>query len=152
MYVDGIGAIEMFAPENDGIDHINVYSQARTELGRFLSNFAHCPQNTPDGVFQSLEGYWYWLKTYDDRLRNLYGLDAKNLGRKLPIVNRFDVPRFKKALKIKLLNNKDFLINSPLWCDLELPLTHYYVYNGQRKDAGGQWVIEYLEQLRFDIG
>lgn len=152
MYVDGIEVINLYNPENDGIDHINVYSQANTELGRFLSNFAHYPQNTPDGEFESLEGYWYWLKTYDDRLRHLHGVDAKRLGRSLPAVSQVDKSKFKKALKIKVFDNKEFLLNSSLWNNIEIPLTHYYVYNGNRKEAGGQWIIEYLEQLRFDIG
>lgn len=32
-----------FKPEMDGIDHINVYSKGKTELGKLLSNFARTP-------------------------------------------------------------------------------------------------------------
>jgi hypothetical protein len=139
-------------PNEDGITHINVYSQAKTELGRFLSNFAHSPVNTPDGHFESLEGYWYWLKTYDDYLRELYGYKAKEYGKKLPVVNQtINKSKFKKALYQKVKNNSEWLKQNPLWNDLSLPLKHYYVYGGKPKEAGGQWVLDILEQLRFDM-
>lgn len=139
-------------PNEDGITHINVYSKAKTELGRFLSNFAHSPVNTPDGHFESLEGYWYWLKTYDDYLRELYGYKAKEYGKKLPVANQtVNKSKFKKALYQKVKNNSEWLKENPLWNDLSLPLKHYYVYGGEPKEAGGQWVLDILEQLRFDM-
>ena len=49
-------------PMNDGVDHINVYSKGATELGRFLTNMNNIPVNTKHGRFQSVEGYWHWLK------------------------------------------------------------------------------------------
>ncbi len=139
-------------PNEDGITHINVYSKAKTELGRFLSNFAHSPVNTPDGHFESLEGYWYWLKTYDDYLRELYGYKAKEYGKKLPVANQtVNKSKFKKALYQKVKNNSEWLKENPLWNDLSLPLKHYYVYGGEPKEAGGQCVLDILEQLRFDM-
>ena len=48
-----------FLPAEDGITHVNVYSRGLTTLGRWLSNFAHCPIETEDGPFASIEGYWY---------------------------------------------------------------------------------------------
>lgn len=48
-------------PNKDGIDHINVYSGSRTELGKMLSNFYHFEIETKDGKFQSVEAYWFWL-------------------------------------------------------------------------------------------
>lgn len=141
-----------YDPEDDGVTHINVYSKAKTDLGKFLSNFAHTPVNTPDGPFESLEGYWYWLKTYDDTLRELYGFKAKEYGRKLPVANvTIDKNKFKKALVQKVEDNKEWLKNDYHWNRLELPLTHYYVYSGTAKQAGSEWVIEILEQLRFDM-
>lgn len=46
----------------DGVTHVNVYSNGKTELGRKLSNFAIV--NLPiDGiVFKTLEHYYQWLK------------------------------------------------------------------------------------------
>ena len=142
----------MYRPENDGITHINVYSRAKTDLGKFLSNFAHTPVETPDGKFQSLEGYWYWLKTYDDNLRYLYGVESKMYGEALPIANsKIDKKKFKKALLKKLYDHKEWLNEQPLWSDLTLPLTHYYVYNGMPSPAGGEWILDIIEQTRFDM-
>lgn len=139
----------VFDPERDGIDHINVYSRAQTRLGRFLSNFEHSPIKTPDGVFSSLEGYWYWLRTGDERLRTLVGYDAKKLGKKLPRAFKFDVAKFKHALKLKVIHYKEYLDMEPLWSQLEIPLVHYYVYEGKPKFTDHSWVVEYLEDLRF---
>lgn len=50
-----------YDPLKDGIDHINIYSKAKTALGLFLSNFAQCDLETEDGEFSSIEAYWYWL-------------------------------------------------------------------------------------------
>jgi len=49
-------------PKEDRISHINVYSKSTTELGRKLTNFARMTTPTAnDGVFASVEAYWYWL-------------------------------------------------------------------------------------------
>ena len=67
----------------DGIDHINIYSRGHTELGQYLSNFAYTPIQTEDGRFYSIEGYWYWLNTHNDKLRLLYGFKARSFGKEL---------------------------------------------------------------------
>ena len=69
--------------EEDGITHVNIYSQGKTKLGKWLSNFSHTPIDTEDGHFESIEGYWYWLVTDNinkDILRGLYGYEAKKPG------------------------------------------------------------------------
>ena len=44
----------------DGMTHINVYSKGKTEIGRWLSNFAYSPIDLGnEGYFSSIEGYWY---------------------------------------------------------------------------------------------
>ena len=58
----------MINPKQDGISHVNIYSQGKTELGRMLSNFYHYQVITKDGNFTSVEGYWYWLgRLYRER-------------------------------------------------------------------------------------
>lgn len=118
----------MYGPETDGVDHINIYSKGKTEIGRKLSNFALFPFTCEDGKFNSIEGYWYWLSCKDDRLRQLHGFAAKKLGRELRAPDYVKDESFKqsiiKATQIKLDAIKNELIN------LNLPLRHYYVvYN-----------------------
>lgn len=140
----------MILVEEDGVTHLNVYSKARTKLGRFLSNFAHAPVDLEDGRFESLEGYWYWLNTEQDNLRNLYGYEAKRLGKMYgrreyaPRRDEFQA-RFKAALTAKLTQYPG------AWKELKeckLPLTHYYVFGGTVKEAGHLWVIEHIDSLR----
>lgn len=147
-------------PLEDGITHINVYSKGKTELGRWLTNFAHSPIDTVDGHFESIEGYWYWLgTTHSDRenLRFLYGFKAKELGKKLKSIEQQNNDDFKpkilNAIKIKLYNNPRMM---DLLFQNSLPLVHYYVYGENSENpkivepSEGKWILEYLMTF-FDI-
>lgn len=141
----------MNQPFMDGITHINVYSQGRTALGRFLSNWAHAEIVTVDGTFQSVEGYWYWLGKRDDKLRNMHGYEAKKFGKSLREVTALDPTEFKTRIK-KAINYKvtrsAFLKE---FASSTLPFDHYYVFNGIPKNAGYQWIVEHLETIRVKL-
>ena len=136
----------------DGIDHINIYSRGHTELGRYLSNFAYTPIKTEDGRFNSIEGYWYWLNTHNDKLRLLYGFKAKSFGKELDKTIIIDEERFQNKIRnacwIKIHSNEYYL---NMFVHSSLPFTHYYVFNGFIKDAGGKWMMEMWENYRFYI-
>lgn len=53
---------EIYLPKDDGIDHINVYSRGKTELGRILSNFSKTEIRKTYGTFSSVEGLYHYLK------------------------------------------------------------------------------------------
>ncbi len=137
----------------DGITHINVYSKGQTELGRFLSNFAHTPIETVDGHFESIEGYWYWLGTDNpekDKLRTLFGSEAKFVGRELRGLDWQESADFKdkilNAIKIKI-NQYPRLQNKLK--ENKLPLTHYYASKGKIinvPQAG--WILEGIEKIK----
>jgi predicted NAD-dependent protein-ADP-ribosyltransferase YbiA (DUF1768 family) len=139
-------------PDREGIDHINAYSQSRTELGRLLSNFAEVPIVTEDGQFSSIEGYWYWLNCSHparDGLRNLSGHAAKAFGRKLrtPDYPRGDFNEFRR--KIKAAADAK-IAASPrlreLLCENTLPIVHYYVYGDTtRAPDDGDWLWGHYE-------
>ena len=154
----------MAIPEGqDGVDHINIYSQGETELGRLLSNFAHTPFVHPDlGAFESVEGLWYWLGASEEgsgktKLRCVYGFTAKRMGRELPrSKERLSEEVFREtifaAFEAKLAANpriRSLLINSTL------PLAHYYVYgkkgNTIKRDAGYEWQVEWWEKKRSQL-
>jgi hypothetical protein len=141
-------------PELDGIDHINIYSQSKTELGRFLSNFAYSPFDHPeDGNFVSVEGYWYWLGCKNDQLRTLYGAMAKKIGREYDAPDYIEDSEFKRKIKIAILikiKNSNFL---NMFKESTLPFLHYYNYKGKIVvPKEGVWVIEYIENLRKFLG
>jgi hypothetical protein len=142
----------MFDPSKDGINHINVYSQGKTFLGTFLSNWYKYPVRLDNiGTFDSIEGLWYWLSTRDNRLKTMSGFAAKQLGRSLPKVVTLPDDEFKctikQAIKIKVAGGPQYTN----FVDSTLPFAHYYMFNGKQVDAGHKWIIEYLEQLRTEL-
>lgn len=144
-------------PSYDGVEHINVYSQGRTGLGQWLSHFTRVPQGiqTEDGLFQSVEGYWYWLGTEPspqrERLRALWGFAAKQLGRELRAAEWGSDPDFKR--KINAANESKLLANSQMQRLLlanRLPLVHYYSMQGRViVPDNGKWCWRHIEQLAY---
>ncbi|MFW6002245.1 MAG: hypothetical protein ACOCQD_02810 [archaeon] len=141
----------MFNCNDDGITHINIYSKGKTELGRFLSNFTYSPITLPDhGNFNSIEGYWYWLGTRDEKLRYLHGFAAKKYGRKLKRINNLPEKEFQslicRAIWRKIASNPHFyreLIKS------NLPLTHYYIIMGKCISPKNQeWLLNFINRIR----
>lgn len=122
-------------PLTEGVDHINVYSKSKTEVGKLLSNFAHTPFELDGaGQFASIEAYWYWLKTGSkhEQLRNLHGFKAKEIGQKLDpeYVDGFD-DFIDKAIEAKIMQNPSILT---MLQTCTLPFMHYYTY-GKGEDA-----------------
>lgn len=130
-----------YNPLEDGITHLNAYSNANTELGRFCSNFAYCPIETEDGHFDSVEGYWGWLGVFEsnpqrDELRNLSGYQAKlfkdklfangDIGRKDPEFQR----KIRDAIHIKFQTKQARDLMNKYKELLSLPLCHYYTFGG----------------------
>lgn len=134
---------------DDGTTHINIYSKANTALGVFLSNFTQFPLVTEDGYFESIEGYWYWLISGDDNLRELHGNAAKKYGKTVSsgdwLKKDTDINKIKRTIKLKIDNSeyKDEFYNSTL------PFTHYYVYEGKiHYNSRSDWFVEHMEALR----
>jgi hypothetical protein len=148
------GAMPYYQPYTDGIDHINIYSKAKTKLGRALSNFSEIGFLHPKyGKFVSMEGYWYWLATgkTENRLRNLSGYAAKELGRKLPRVecDGFEAD-VKKGLLLRVEQNP-VLAEAMKKCTL--PFSHYYSYGNDLNpkiiaDDKNKWIVDYIELIR----
>lgn len=149
-----------FDPAMDGVDHINVYSRGRTELGRVLTNFAHTPFTVPEhGTFASVEGYWYWLQCPDgaarERLRPLHGFRAKQVGRELRIPDYARVHdlefrrRVARAIREKIRQTPGL---AAMLAASTLPFAHYYVY-GEKVvvPANNQWILESIEYFRAKL-
>jgi predicted NAD-dependent protein-ADP-ribosyltransferase YbiA (DUF1768 family) len=145
----------MFKPENDGIDHINIYSKGKTLLGKFMSNMKSFPM-TIDGLnFDSIECYWYWLSTGEkyDNLRTMSSFAAKAFGKNLPKVQRDDFEALiKRALRLKVV-----LARPAFEKDLKestLPFAHYYTFGENPpvvRDAGFKWIVEEWEKIRKEL-
>lgn len=147
----------MWNPEEDGITHINIYSKGATDLGRWLTNFAHVPFTHPTyGEFNSIEALWYYASTgfQHEHLRELSGFNAKQVGKKIPKVGIVtdgteDSSEFasiiKTGIRAKLIANPKML---GALIDTHLPLAHYYVYGGKAVHAGYEWIVLYIEDIR----
>ena len=151
-----------FSPMQDGVTHINIYTQGKTQLGRALSNLFDCEFSVPGyGDFKSLEGFWYYYLTgcKHEELKCLGGFAAKNFGRKFPF-DRIDEEAtgpvgeqqevILEAIRCKLRQNKWIC---KLLKESELPLAHYYVPKGKEHSmqysiSKFQWQVEEFERLR----
>lgn len=156
-----------FNPNEDGITHVNIYSKSGSRLGRFLSHFRKIPFEHPTmGKFESMEGYWYYVKTgfKFDSLRRLWGKEAKDLGKTLPIVECDDFWFWIDQGNLAKLNAypgaKQALKESTG------PFTHYYVFGDStqvgdgrlwaenaviREAKGGERLIEFWERERAKL-
>jgi hypothetical protein len=137
----------------DGVDHINIYSKGQTELGRYLSNFTYSPFSHPyDGNFNSIEGYWYYSLTGDDRLRHKWGYDAKKYGQSLQDIHfndewNVDKNSVKLAIICKLTQTHSNYLAS--FIQSTLPFRHYYNFGGKIVEPKeGVWLVEFFEELR----
>lgn len=139
----------MIIEGEDGVTHINIYSKGKTKIGRWLSNFTQCQIRTEQGWFNSIEGYWYWLTTFNDTLRELYGYNAKKVGKessKERTLSDKDFKKYiKKALDLKIKTNIQGFYTS------SLPFCHYYEYGGKRVDAKYEWIVEHFEKRRKEL-
>lgn len=151
----------MIDPTKDGIDHINIYSKGETELGQWLSNFAHTPIDLPEGRFNSLEGYWYYLLTPDDVpekdiLKKCWGFETKKLGRKLTEQDwptNFELVHFKYKFTMAMQDKIDqHPIIKNLLKESTLPFKHYYLYNDKLIEPKNcKWILDFWEDYRNTI-
>ena len=146
----------IYNPEEDGITHINIYRQAKTELGRMLSNFYHSPFIfEPYGYFASAEAYWYWYLTgqQHNELRTLSGFEAKKAGRKyrndrLDVLGLTDddLTIMENMLICKIAHNPQI---AALLKESTLPFVHYYSYHGNViVPEGFDWLSANFEDIR----
>jgi len=139
---------------NDGITHINIYSQGKTKLGKMLSNFYESDFVHPKyGKFKTVEGLWYWLRTGKAHIefRGMSGFKCKEFGRTKKNNSDFIIDeRFKKdiliAIEIKINSNTELL---KLFKSSKLPFEHYYVNNNViKKLPQYNWIVEGIEKIR----
>lgn len=129
----------------DGLEHINVYSDGRTELGRLLSNFPRTPfYSERFGEFASLEGAWRWLSTGQqyDVLRSKFGVEARNFRRNEKVYYEGFQQDIIHVTHCKLRDNPRIY---QMLMESHLPLAHYYYYGGTIVDASKSNMFQLLE-------
>ena len=166
---DGDTPSIQFNPEDDGITHINIWFQGKTELGRMLSHFYELPFTHPFfGDFKTMEGLWRYIQNKDttpeeaergiekDKLRHMSGIAAKNFGKSLTwrkvecfieIIAAANFYKIKQSPKLMRM-----------FTDSTLPFVMYYVRiaTGDAEGQGGtvvpltkyKWLVKSFEDNR----
>lgn len=152
----------------DGYSHINIYSNAKTHLGRMLSNFAETPLTIGKNTFASVESWWYWIKAKNiNELSLIPVFDAKQIEKikKLPgnAAKIFFRKHFndkhseynptpkqvKEIFKLKLEQHPH--IKKALY-ESTLPFAHYYFMFDKKINADKYlWVADLWRELREEI-
>ena len=156
-----------FKIEDDGFDHINVFSKSRSKLGRMLSNFAHTPFDIGGNHFESVESWWYWSKMNSINksslfqefsteqlveIKTLIGKSAKEYFRSLHKGDTSPYNPSKEELK-EVYQQK--LIEHPeiekMLFNNTLPITHYYVmFNKKVSAESTMWTAKLWEEIKND--
>lgn len=146
--------MEHLTHNDDGITHINIYSQGKTKLGKMLSNFYDSDFIHPQyGKFKTVEGLWYWLRTGKTHIefRGMSGFKCKEFGRTKSGNSDFVInEKFKKDILIgietKIQSNRELL---NLFKSSKLPFEHYYVNDDNiKKLPQYNWIVEGIEEIR----
>jgi hypothetical protein len=137
----------------DGIDHINIWEKASTELGIALSHMADLPfTHETFGKFRSVEGFWHYIRsvTRDDRNRMMAGYKAKKFGDSLESRRVDDF----KAI-IMDANWQKVKQYAPIVDEIKnstLPFDVYYLFNNdvnvRIRPASAFWLIEGFNEIR----
>ena len=143
----------LFDPNDEGITHINIYSKSNTNLGKMLSNWYRQHMQLSIGEFWSIEGLIFFLGSFDEKLRELSGFEAKHQGNQLDRDIRLPEDIFKgfikEAMHEKLYDNYKF---KKELMESHLPLTHYYRYGNKVIEiTKWQWQVEEWNKLRKAI-
>lgn len=157
-YQAGEKSIMGYSKAKDGVDHINIHSMGKTELGKLLSHFAHAPFVHPYlGPFYSIEGFWYFARAgfneQNSRLRYLSGFRAKQVGREIT-----DLKWYKEFKDDILAANYQKIIQHDrireLMIESELPFDHYYTFgelNVHVTPKESEWLIRGMEDIRLAL-
>ena len=137
----------------DGVDHINIWEKASTELGIALSHMADLPfTHETYGKFRSVEGFWHYIRsvTRDDRTRMMAGYKAKKFGDTLESKRVEDFKAIIMDANWQKIKQYD-----PLVEELKkstLPFDVYYLFNNdvnvRVRPASAFWLIEGFNEIR----
>lgn len=139
----------------DGVDHINIWKDGKTELGQLLAHDSDLSfKHNIFGPFGTMEALWYYIRSTerDDRIRNLHGQKLKNFARQLTNVQ---VDNFRAII---MDSNWQRICAYPVLKDAigasDLPFELYYVdrHTGLRvRPQYFPWLLEGMEEIRRAI-
>lgn len=138
--------------ETDGVDHINVSEDGKTELGRMLDMNAHTPFVHPElSSFSSVGGLSIYIRSQekDDHLRHVWGKSCRQVYKKLSMSQ---VDGFKTIIAyatwFKVASNPQL---TKLMIDSSLPFRSYFFFGELRvcrQPSEAVWHVRILEEIR----
>ena len=136
----------------DGVDHINISNQAKTELGQSLAQDVFIPFVHPVyGKFNTVTGFWYYISssTRDEYCRTMSSgkLRAIFKGRKLPPVKNFKAI-ILEAYWLKITQHE--AIKKELM-ESTLPIDCYFFKEGENnrtRPRNHRWLLQGLNEIR----
>lgn len=139
----------------DGVDHINIWESAVTELGQVLSHNSQIEfTHHIFGKFSSMEAFWHYIQSEerDDRIRSMAGRSLKNFAKKL---NTQRITNFRAIImdsNWEKIKQHKLLLNAVK--ESELPFDCYFVdgKSGLRtRPAFFNWLNMGFEEIRKAI-
>ena len=136
----------------DGVDHINVSNQAKTELGQSLAQDVFIPFVHPVyGKFNTITGFWYFISSSnrDERCRTMRSSKLRMLfkGQKLPPVKNFKAI-ILEAYWLKIIQHE--AIKKELM-ESTLPIDCYFFKEGENdrtRPRNHRWLLQGLNEIR----
>jgi len=137
--------------------HINIHRRSNSFLGRYLHNSTRFQLITPEGVFQSVSGYWYYLTTKekDAKLFEVHGWETSlleanltKLPKKLCLEKEVFQSKIKKALDAKIKWSEYWMEE---FTESTLPFLYYHLdADGNVVDESRKyrWLLNHLEARR----
>lgn len=137
----------------DGVDHINIYTQGETELGRNLTHTARLSLNhSIFGRFDSMQSFWEYIRSEerDDRLRNLHGERLRRMVKKLTPAKVRNFRAIIMDANYQKIKQHPELVKAILASDK--PFDCWYRYNRNNgvpvRPGYAHWLIWGYEEIR----
>lgn len=121
-----------FKPDTDGVTHINIYSDGKTQLGRFLSHFAPAKVSHPVyGEFPTMENFWHYVKhgAKVPEFRTLSPYIVKNRSKQYTVHAPNDFDDMIRAMNKQKIESRPKALKAFIECDL--PFDHYYMIHSK---------------------
>lgn len=137
----------------DGQDHINIYINGATELGRGLTHSARLPLvHSIFGRFDSMQSFWEYIRSEerDDRLRNLHGERLRRMVKKLTPAKVRNFRAIIMDANYQKIKQHPELVKALIAS--EQPFDCWYRYNRengvQARPGYAHWLIWGFEEIR----
>lgn len=147
----------------DGINHVNIWEEGETILGRALSHMAKLPfTHSTLGAFESIEGLWYYVQaeTPDESLRTKSGFQALSAGRKVKTKQVADFRVIIANANWEKVNAYPDIMQMVMDCNLHFEKYYFKIepataskpeYYSRQRTVNSPWIIGMFDEIRYAL-